>query len=97
VLSEACFLAEHRPGAIRSILDFVARGAIRIAFRLDTEATAVSELMTRYGNIPMSLADACLVRMAELYEGSPVFTFDSDFRTYRMHGRRVIPTIMPGK
>lgn len=97
VLSEACFLVHHRQSAVRTILEFVARGVIRIPFRVETEATAVSKLLTRYANVPMSLADACLVRMAELNDDSPVLTLDSDFRIYRIHGRRMIPTIMPGR
>ena len=48
-------------------------------------------------HLPMSLADACLVRMAELHSGSTVLTVDSDFTVYRMHGRRVIPVILPGR
>ena len=55
----------------------------------------MQELRTRYANVPMDLADACLVRMAELASGSVVLTLDSDFAIYRMHGRRVIPTISP--
>ena len=43
----------------------------------------------------MSLADACLVRMAELIDEAVVFTTDSDFRTYRKHGRQTIPLITP--
>jgi predicted nucleic acid-binding protein len=43
----------------------------------------------------MSLADACLVRMAERQPGSRVLTLDRDFRVYRIHGRQVIPTAMP--
>ena len=43
----------------------------------------------------MSLADACLVRMAELYGNHDVCTLDSDFRIYRKHGRDPISLIMP--
>ncbi len=97
VLSEACFLAEGKSRGAREVLALVVRGAIQANFRLATEAPALSELLARYANIPMSLADACLVRMAELNPGSPVLTIDSHFRVYRMHGRQVIPTIMPDR
>ena len=53
------------------------------------------QLMRTYRNVPMSLADACLVRMAELHRDVPVFTLDQDFRVYRKNRREVIPTIMP--
>ena len=43
----------------------------------------------------MSLADACLVRMSELYPELPLLTLGHDFRIYRRHGRQVIPLICP--
>jgi predicted nucleic acid-binding protein len=55
----------------------------------------VKALLLRYANVPMSLADACLVRMAEQYPSSPVLTLDRDFRLYRKNGRQVIPARMP--
>ena len=51
--------------------------------------------MRRYRNVPMSLADACLVRLSEVRRQSTVFTLDSEFRIYRRHGRLTIPTLMP--
>jgi len=45
--------------------------------------------------MPMSLADACLVRMAGLQRNSAVFTLDSDFRIYRKHRRQAIEPIYP--
>ena len=55
----------------------------------------VSRLLERYKNVPMSLADACIVRMAELRAKSVVFTLDSDFAIYRMNSRQRIPTLSP--
>ncbi len=54
-----------------------------------------SQLMRKYANVPMSFADACLVRMAELYDDSAILTLDSDFHIYRKHGRQPLETIMP--
>ena len=51
--------------------------------------------MQRYGNVPMSFADACLVCMAEELPSSRVFTLDSDFQVYRRHARQMIPLLMP--
>ena len=73
----------------------VERGVLRIALELEDEAPALASLMRRYKNIPMSLADACLVRMSELREPITVLTTDSDFRVYRRNGRAVIPVLMP--
>ncbi len=51
--------------------------------------------MRRYANVPMSLADACLVRMSELAAGCVLFTLDGDFRIYRRHRRQKIPLVIP--
>jgi predicted nucleic acid-binding protein len=49
--------------------------------------------MKRYENVPMSLADACLVRMSELILGSCILTLDSDFQIYRKNNDQVIDLI----
>ncbi len=64
-------------------------------FSLASEAAALAKLMERYGSVPMSFADSCLVRMSELIPRAVVATLDSDFRVYRRHGRQVIPLLMP--
>jgi predicted nucleic acid-binding protein len=51
--------------------------------------------MTKYADVPMSLADACLIRMTELDDSRAVMTLDGDFLVYRRHGRQVIPVMMP--
>lgn len=51
--------------------------------------------MNRYASVPMSLADACLVRMSEIYGGSKILTLDSDFQIYRKHRNQMIPVIIP--
>lgn len=95
VLSEACFLLQEASGGADAVLELVSRGIVKSTFRLDGELAAVRRLMTKYSNVPMSLADACLVRMTELERNSIVLTLDSDFRIYRRHRRQTVPAIMP--
>lgn len=95
VLSEACFLLRDLPGGAPAVLDLIVRGVLRVGFAIQGEAAAISRLMGRYANVPMSVADACLVRMVERHPGSRVLTLDHDFRLYRSHGRHVIPVMMP--
>jgi hypothetical protein len=71
------------------------QGVIRLPFQFPPERQRVMRLMHTYRNVPMSFADACLVRMSELYPSLPVFTLDQDFRVYRRNGRQRIETIMP--
>jgi predicted nucleic acid-binding protein len=95
VLAEACHLLRKFRSGPRAILEQVVRGVLVVTFALRDEATPVTRLMNRYANVPMSLADACLVRMAEIQSKSKVLTLDSDFRVYRKNGRQVIPAILP--
>lgn len=95
VLTEACYLLSGTPGGSQSVLKMLEIGAIKVTLQIDDELTPIKTLMTRYGNISMSLADACLVRMSELHAAGVVLTLDSDFMIYRKHGRQVIPVIMP--
>lgn len=95
VVTEACFLAHRLLGSSDPVLEFVNTGAAQLTFNLADELDAVRNLMARYANVPMSLADACLVRMSELYPDSVVLTTDSDFIIYRWHGRKAISTLMP--
>ena len=52
-------------------------------------------LMRRYEDTPMSLADACLVRLSGLHSDWRVSTLDAHYRRYRRHGRQVIRLLAP--
>lgn len=67
VLAEMCFLARRAGGEPAVILGMVETGVFQVAFHLGEEVARVCELMQRYRDVPMSLADACLVRMAECF------------------------------
>ena len=95
VVVEACHLVREQPRGERIVLEVLRRGAVEIGFALSDEIAPVQQLRTRYADVPMDLADACLVRLAELSSGSAVLTLDPDFAVYRMHGRKVISTISP--
>lgn len=95
VLAEAAFLLQRYGEDQVAVLDLVERGIVQVAFAVEDHAAVLAQLLRRYRNVRMSLADACLVRMAEIHEKATVFTLDSHFRIYRKHGRHVIPTLMP--
>ena len=96
VVSKACFLLARIDGGPDAVLELIASDVVKIDFRMPAEIAAVRGLMRKFKNVPMSLADACLVRMTELDAQSVVVTLDSDFRVYRRNRRQIIPTIMPG-
>ncbi len=89
------FLLHHFKDGEQDVLSLVEAGILTIDFSLSNEISAVKALMKKYENVPMSLADACLVRMSELIDNSVVFTADSDFHNYRKNGRQKIPLIIP--
>lgn len=97
MIAEACFLIARRGVSGTVILERIENGLLRIALKIEDHSAALRKLMTRYAGVPMSLADACLVRMSEIYPESHVFTLDSDFRVYRRNGRQMIPTIAPDR
>ena len=96
VISEACFLLRGIFAGPPKVLDLVARGIVTIPFEVEDESAVLSRLMAKYASVPMSLADACLVRLLEKTPDSRLMTCDRDFLLYRKHGRQVIPTITPG-
>ena len=95
VITEACFLMQSKPGGKDDVLKMLVGGVLRIDFSLADQVSEVQTLMNKYADVPMSLADACLVRMSELIDNSKVFTLDSDFHIYRKNGKRNIDLIIP--
>jgi uncharacterized protein len=93
VLSEAFHLLGTRGRPALSAL--LRRGAVAPAFDLGDELDRVLGLMQKYADVPMSLADACLVRMTETLAHPIILTTDADFRIYRRHGRQVVPCQTP--
>jgi predicted nucleic acid-binding protein len=71
------------------------RRAVLVNFDFNDDMESVLKLLQKYADVPMSLADACLVRMTEILSDPIVLTTDSDFRVYRRHSRQVIPCVMP--
>jgi predicted nucleic acid-binding protein len=95
VISEACFLLGGTGSGIESVMQMIQRKIIAVPFHLDEHIEPVKRLLMKYRSVPISLADACLIKMSELLPESRIFTLDSDFNLYRKNRRRIIPTIMP--
>jgi predicted nucleic acid-binding protein len=95
VISEALFLLRSAGLSIETFLQLLERGAVRADFSMEENRADVLNLLRNYADQPMSLADACLVRMAELNDPCQVFTMDRDFLVYRRKGRSIIPLLAP--
>lgn len=95
VLAEAMYLLARHSRAQDALFELVQNGALRFAFRIEEHVGALRNLLQKYRDIPMSLADACIVRMAEIYERHAVLTLDSDFSVYRKHTRVPLTLVHP--
>lgn len=93
VLSEAFHLVAKR--GERSLAALLRRRSVVAAFNLNEDLEPALKLMEKYENVPMSLADACLVRMTETLADPVLLTTDADFRIYRRHSRQIVPCVMP--
>ena len=94
VLSEAFHLLGAR--GTPALAALLRRRAVASVFLLGENVEEVLRLMQKYADLPMSFADACLVRMTEALTDPLLLTTDSDFRIYRRYSRRAVPCVMPG-
>lgn len=95
VLTEACFLIQRAGGKPADLIRKLSQRSLAIGIDLEEDASGIESLMQRYVDTPMSLADACLVRLAERFADCRLFTLDSDFEHYRRNGRQTIPLLRP--
>jgi uncharacterized protein len=95
VLAETMYLLARYPRAQDTLLELIQNGALRLAFRVDEHLANLRKLLQKYRDTPMSLADACVVRMSEIHDRHSILTLDSDFLIYRRHGREPLALINP--
>ena len=93
VLSEAAHLLGAR--GTKSLESLLHRGALVCSYRFANDMDAVLKLLEKYAGVPISFADACLVRMTETLNDPVLLTTDADFRIYRRRGRQIIPCVLP--
>jgi predicted nucleic acid-binding protein len=93
VLSETIYMLGASGAPI--FVELLRRRAVVCSFQVDEHVDDIVRLLGKYADVPMSLADACLVRMTETLSDPILLTTDSDFSVYRRHGRQVIPCVTP--
>ena len=91
VLTEALFQVGDVRGGPTAIWKLIERGAVRLLPLDEEDVPRIRELMEKYADLPMDLADAALVRVAERDGLRTVFTVDRrDFTVYRLKGGRLL-------
>ena len=87
-VGEACYLLRCTPGAPEAVIKNIANGVFQIPVRLVDRAAPVETLLKKYRDVPMDLADACLVDLADQMDSGQILTLDRDFELYRWRSRR---------
>jgi predicted nucleic acid-binding protein len=97
VVSEVFFLLSGVRGGNATLIALLRDGLVRMAanFSYRVHAAEILDRLERYSSVPMSFADACLVRISEIERDCLVFTTDRDFLTYKRNRRQSIPLISP--
>jgi hypothetical protein len=95
VVAETCFPLKRSGFDPSLVLQFIERGVVQLSFVLQEQIGSVSSLFKGYENVPVSLADAALTRLAELNDSPLLLTTDSDFQIYSRHGRQTISLVSP--
>lgn len=88
--TESMYLLQRRmewPGQA-ALWRLIAQGELELADLTSAMSERAATLMGKYADVPMDLADATLVALAEQRNETRIFTIDSDFEIYRLNGRR---------
>ena len=84
-------------GTPEPVLEMLRVGDLEVGFHLADNRAEVLALVKKYRDQKIDLADACVVRMSELFRDSLVYTVDrTDFVVYRRYNRQAIPCVFPG-
>ncbi|MEX0685937.1 MAG: PIN domain-containing protein [Balneolales bacterium] len=95
VLTETFFILRRGTGTIAPLLKLLASGRLSVDFSYNNHAESVNYLLEKYVDRPISFADACLVRLAELTPEGQIFTLDNDFEVYKKNGNQALQTLTP--
>jgi len=96
VIAESCYLLRNLAGTSEAIIENVAAGIFQIPFQLSREAAGVKQVLRKYRDRRIDLADACLIRLADEFGTADILTLDNDFAVYRW-GRNRAFRMLPNK
>ena len=95
VLTESFFLMSRISTGVEKLIELLETQHIQLQPVYNDHQAAIHQRIQTYSNIPMSLADACLVHMAENSKGASIFTLDSDFQVYRTSKGDLLNVVTP--
>jgi uncharacterized protein len=83
VIAESCYLLRNFPGAPEAVIENVSSGIFQIPFQLSRESGGVRQILRKYRDRKIDLADACLICLAGEFGTADILTLDKDFNIYR--------------
>ena len=95
VIIESSYILRKFEKGNQLLFQLIKEHLLEIRFNMQVEIEKIDSLFNQYADLPMSIADACLVRMFEIFHDSKIVTIDSDFKIYRKNKNEIIPLIIP--
>ena len=95
VITESCYLLRNLSGASGAVIENVAAGIFQVPFQLSQDTAGVRQVLRKYKDRKIDLADACLIRLADEFGTGDVLTLDQDFAIYRW-GKNKPFRVLPG-
>lgn len=93
-VTETLHLLDFNRNAQIDFLEWVNKGAVEIQNIENSDFSRIRELISKYRDLPMDFADACLVFLAEKLNINMIATIDRDFTIYRIKGRRKFNVVL---
>ncbi len=94
VITEAAHMLSFDVGAQINLLQWINRGALQIAYLGVQHLGRLIELLHKYSDLPMDLADGSLIVVSEFMNLADIITIDADYYVYRAHGKRAFNNIL---
>jgi predicted nucleic acid-binding protein len=94
-IAESCYLLRNLPGAAEAVIENVAAGIFQVPFQISREAAGVKQVLRKYRDRKIDLADACLIRLADEFETGDILTLDKDFSIYRWSKNKPFRMLLP--
>jgi len=96
VIAESCYLLQNLAGAAEAVIENVASEIFQVPLQLSREAAGVKQILRKYRDRQIDLADACLIRLADEFGTADILTLDQDFAVYRW-GRNKTFRMLPSR
>jgi uncharacterized protein len=93
VITEVCYMLSYNTDVLADFLKWINRGGAKIEDIAVPDLERIIELLQKYSDVPMDLADASLIVISERSNIMDIITIDSDYCIYRTAGKQMLNNI----